>query len=248
MRATSNQFYTPIRAGRSGDEKKCPRDAARNAARCNESCAGPMVRGPAAASPSHISGRRRPLLQPANRCGRSFLLETRRWRHVERPHRSCHTSQSGTATAKRQCQKHLRPARQPLTKTLARQMHFNPAGPRVTYSPTRNSQRLLPMFSLSFDWRAATLGACVGILSVVTVSLAAANVPNAQAENGAQTVAHSHSAASARPQDGAAHLANLDTLHALAVAIFVAASAAGPIWLISAAHHPHPRARSHCTR
>ncbi|MEX2112172.1 MAG: hypothetical protein WD845_03255 [Pirellulales bacterium] len=104
------------------------------------------------------------------------------------------------------------------------------------------------MVSISIDWKAALVGACVAIVSVVTVSLAAANVSDPRANASAPSAAASSSVAlaSQQPEESLLPPISVDTLQALAVAVFVAASAASPIWLIATAHHPHTRSR--CTR
>jgi hypothetical protein len=102
------------------------------------------------------------------------------------------------------------------------------------------------MFRISIDWKAALAGAIVSVASVVTVSLAAAG-----SLDGDHLVANSAAAPTSQPRisprSAAANppLICADTVQALGIAIFVAATAALPVWLISTAHQPLSRARDH---
>lgn len=96
------------------------------------------------------------------------------------------------------------------------------------------------MFRLSIDWKAVVVGAVLGVLPVVTVSLATASSQRQSTPAVPPAVRPTRDLSSPPP---APPLLCMETLQALGISLFVAATAAAPIWLIATAHQPHVRPR-----
>jgi hypothetical protein len=112
---------------------------------------------------------------------------------------------------------------------------------------TDTAWRPMSLLRQTFDWKVAGIAACASFLCVVTVSLASAGVPKddppATPTRAAWPATIEHAAPG--PTESSPPIGS-EFLQGVAVALFIAATAAGPVWLISTAHHPHPRAR--CSR